>query len=143
MNCSCGILARGRNTRVGENKTIIKIGEKAMINLVYNVVKKICDDVIIVSGFHNTTEGIGALVLKDAPALGASITGIAALHAIYNRPCAAYFFWLIEQNRPKIVGILAFVSVKELEEGPRFFVNNRSVFTNINTISDLETVQGG
>jgi molybdopterin-guanine dinucleotide biosynthesis protein A len=66
-----------------------------------------------------------------------------ALHAIYERPCVGYFFRLIEQNRFKVAGILPFVSVKEQEEDPRFFVNNRSVFTNINTISDLKTVQRG
>ena len=92
MNCSCAILAGGKSTRMGQDKTAIKIGEKAMTNLVYKVVKKVFDDVIIASGFQSVIEGIGAPVLKDARFFGGFMTRI-ALALLYSK--TPYIFMVI------------------------------------------------
>jgi molybdopterin-guanine dinucleotide biosynthesis protein A len=67
--------------------------------------------------------------------------GYEPLHAIYNKSCISPFFRLIEQGRFKLREIFPFVSVKELEEHPCFFVNGTLVFTNINTAKDLDMVK--
>ncbi len=78
MNCTCAILAGGKSTRMGQDKATIKIGDKYLINLVYDVVKEIFDRVIILSRFHDAIEGISAPVLKDVLHYGGSMTGIAS-----------------------------------------------------------------
>ena len=75
---TCAILAGGKSTRMGQDKATIKIGDKYLINLVYDVVKEVFDKVIILSRFHDTIEGIDAPVLKDVVPFGGSMTGIAS-----------------------------------------------------------------
>ena len=189
MKMTCAILAGGKSTRMGRDKATIKIGKKALIRLVYDRVKEVFDEVIILSKLHDTIEGIDAPVLKDVVPFGNSMAGIASallysktpytfvvacdmpflsseafnymvneatgediiipktklglepLHAIYNRSCIAHFLRLIGQDRFKVTGVLPFVSVKELEEQPCFFINGSSVFININATKDLSMVE--
>ncbi len=68
--------------------------------------------------------------------------GLEPLHAIYNRSCIAPLFRLIGQNRFKITNVLPFVRVRELDRAPCFIKDGTSVFTNINTMDDLEMVEG-
>jgi molybdopterin-guanine dinucleotide biosynthesis protein A len=76
MKMTCAILAGGKSTRMGQDKATIKIGEKPLIRIVYDKVKEVFDDVIIISRFHDTIEGIDAPVLKDVVPFGNSIAGI-------------------------------------------------------------------
>ncbi len=189
MNCACAILAGGPSARMRQDKATIRIGERALIQLVYDKVKEVFDDVMIITKFHDGIEGVDAPVLKDAVSFRGPMAGIVSallysekpytfvvacdmpflarealeymisqiagqdivipktrqgyepLHAIYNRTCIAHFFRLMEKGKLAITEVLPFVSVKELKENPCFFVNNRSVFANMNTIKDLETLQ--
>jgi molybdopterin-guanine dinucleotide biosynthesis protein A len=75
---TCAILAGGKSTRMGQDKATIKIGEKSLIRIVYDKVKEVFDDVIIISRFHDTIETINAPVLKDVVPFGNSMTGIAS-----------------------------------------------------------------
>jgi molybdenum cofactor guanylyltransferase len=186
---TCAILAGGRSSRMGHDKATIKIGDKALIRLVYDKVKEVFDDIIIISRLHNTIESVDAPVLKDVVPFGNSMTGIVSallysetpytftvacdmpflsteafrymvneatgqdiiipktklgfepLHTIYNRSCIAHFLRLIGQGKPKVTGILPFVSVKELGEQPCFSRNGNSVFTNIKAMNDLSMVK--
>jgi molybdopterin-guanine dinucleotide biosynthesis protein A len=78
MKMTCAILAGGKSTRMGQDKATIKIGEKALIRLVYDKVKEVFDDVLIISRLHNAIESIDAPVLKDIVPFGNSMTGIAS-----------------------------------------------------------------
>jgi molybdopterin-guanine dinucleotide biosynthesis protein A len=76
MKMTCAILAGGKSTRLGQDKATIRIGEKALIRLVYDNIKEVFDDVIIISRLHNTIEGIDVPVLQDIVPFGNSMTGI-------------------------------------------------------------------
>jgi len=189
MKMTCAILAGGESRRLGQDKATTKIGKKALIHFVYDVVKEMFHEVIILSKIHESIEGIDAPVLKDIVPYGNSMAGIVSalvysktpytfvvacdmpflskatlsymldemasediiipktrwgyepLHAIYNRSCIAPFFRLVEQGRFKLREIFPFVTVKELSEHPSFFVNGTLVFTNINTVKDLDMVK--
>jgi len=73
---TCAILAGGKSTRMGQDKATARVGEKPLIHIVYNKVKDIFDDVLILSGLHETIEGINAPVLKDVLPFGGSMAGI-------------------------------------------------------------------
>jgi len=189
MNMTCAILAGGESARLGQDKATIKIGKKALIHFVYDVVKEMFNEVIILSKIHESIDGIDAPVLKDIVPYGNSMAGVVSalvyaktpytfvvacdmpflsketlrymldevtgediiipktrwgyepLHAIYNRSCIAHFFRLIEQGRFRLREIFPFVGVRELDENPCFFVNDTLVFTNINTMKDLDIVK--
>ncbi|HEX2964215.1 MAG TPA: molybdenum cofactor guanylyltransferase [Syntrophorhabdaceae bacterium] len=68
--------------------------------------------------------------------------GYEPLHAIYSRACLAPLLALVRKGRFKITDVLPFVSVKELREEERFIRNGRLIFTNVNTLNDLELMQG-
>jgi molybdenum cofactor guanylyltransferase len=78
MKITCAILAGGKSTRMGQDNATLKIGDRYLINLVYDIVKEVFDRVIILSRFHDAIEGINAPVLKDALPYGGSMTGIAS-----------------------------------------------------------------
>jgi molybdenum cofactor guanylyltransferase len=69
--------------------------------------------------------------------------GYEPFHAIYNRSCIAHYFRLLQRNQLKVGAILPYVSVKVLQGYAGFFVDGRSVFTNVNTTKDLEMVRAG
>lgn len=73
---TCAILAGGKSTRMGQDKATTKIGEKPLIRLVYDRVKEVFDEVIILSKVHDTIENIDAPVLKDVVLFGNSMAGI-------------------------------------------------------------------
>ena len=75
---TCAILAGGKSTRMGQDKATMRIGDKPLICFIYTIVKEVFDDVIIISRFHDTIEGIDAPVLKDVVPFGNSMTGIAS-----------------------------------------------------------------
>ena len=68
--------------------------------------------------------------------------GYEPLHAIYSKACLAPMFRLVQAGRFKITDVFPFVSVKELDEEGRFYRNGKLVFTNVNTMTDLELLQG-
>ena len=84
-------------------------------------------------------------VLKEADSGQAIVIpkvklGLEPLHAVYSRSCLSPFLRLMDRECFRIPDVLPFVSVKKLKEGPVFFVDGRSVFTNVNTPRDLEMV---
>jgi molybdenum cofactor guanylyltransferase len=68
--------------------------------------------------------------------------GYEALHAIYGRTCIAPMLRAIEVGRLKVRDIFPYLTVKELADHPSFTKNGASVFTNINTVDDLELLAG-
>jgi molybdenum cofactor guanylyltransferase len=76
MKMTCAILAGGKSTRMGKDKATIKIGGRPLIHIVYERVKEVFDDVIIISRFHDSIEGINTPVLKDVVPFGNTMTGI-------------------------------------------------------------------
>jgi molybdenum cofactor guanylyltransferase len=76
MKMTCAILAGGKSTRMGQDKATIRIGEKALIHLVFDKVKDVFDEVMILSKFHETIEGINAPVLQDIVPYGGTMAGI-------------------------------------------------------------------
>jgi molybdenum cofactor guanylyltransferase len=78
MKMTCAILAGGKSTRMGQDKATIKIGEKALIRLVYERVREVFDNVVIISRLHNNIENISIPILKDVVPFGNSMTGIAS-----------------------------------------------------------------
>ena len=67
--------------------------------------------------------------------------GFEPLSAIYNRACISCMFTLIEHNKLKISKVFPGLTMNILGDNPIFYNKGRSVFTNINTLEDLETVK--
>jgi molybdenum cofactor guanylyltransferase len=83
MNISCAILAGGRSRRMGRDKATIKLDNKPLIRHVYDQVREIFRDVVIVSSYHKSIEGIDAPFIGDVMPVQSPLTGItsALLHA--------------------------------------------------------------
>jgi ribosomal-protein-alanine acetyltransferase len=63
--------------------------------------------------------------------------GYEALHAIYNKSCISHFLAAVEAKKLKVCDLFPSLVVRELGEHPAFTHKGRSVFTNINSESDL------
>jgi molybdopterin-guanine dinucleotide biosynthesis protein A len=83
MDCACAILAGGRSTRMGRDKATLKVGDKALIQQVYDKVRHVFQDILIVSSHHEHFLGIEAPIIRDILPIQSSIVGIASalLHA--------------------------------------------------------------
>ncbi|MGB9839685.1 molybdenum cofactor guanylyltransferase [Thermovenabulum sp.] len=81
MKFSCVILNGGNSRRLGvENKGLLKIKEKTLIEIVYEVVKPLFEEVLIIT---NSPGGIKSLGLK-AKIFQDEITGFGPLGGIYT-----------------------------------------------------------
>ncbi len=78
MDISCAIIAGGRNRRMGRDKATLMLGDRPMINRVYETVRGVFEDIIIVSSYHREFAGIDAPVLPDVMPMRGSMVGIAS-----------------------------------------------------------------
>ncbi|MCX7856456.1 MAG: molybdenum cofactor guanylyltransferase [Deltaproteobacteria bacterium] len=76
MRFSCAILAGGMSRRMGYDKATAKFRGETLITHVYNVAKKVFDDVMIVTSNHSNLKGIRGRILKDIIFVRSPITGI-------------------------------------------------------------------
>jgi molybdopterin-guanine dinucleotide biosynthesis protein A len=76
MNITCAILAGGCSTRMGQDKVTLEINGKALINYVFDRVKNVFQNIVIVSNNHNAFKDINAPVIKDALPVRGSIVGV-------------------------------------------------------------------
>ncbi len=63
--------------------------------------------------------------------------GFEPLCALYNRACIPHMLKSVGCNELKIAGVFPSLNVKILDDNPSFYYNGNSVFTNINTLKDL------
>jgi len=76
MKVTCAILSGGKSKRMGRDKATIQIHEKALIGHTYEVARKVFDEIMVVSTFHDTIPGIEARIIKDVLPIPGSLTGI-------------------------------------------------------------------
>ncbi|MDR2018046.1 MAG: ribosomal protein S18-alanine N-acetyltransferase [Syntrophobacterales bacterium] len=76
MNTSCAILAGGRSRRMGEDKALLKLGGRPLINHVYEKARRVFDDIIIISNHHHGFAGIDVSALPDVLPVKGSIVGV-------------------------------------------------------------------
>ncbi|MFQ6069429.1 MAG: molybdenum cofactor guanylyltransferase [Candidatus Aminicenantales bacterium] len=62
---SCIILAGGKNTRMGREKAFLRIGERTIIEEQKDTLKKIFDEIIIVTNNHSYFHNLDVKVVKD------------------------------------------------------------------------------
>lgn len=61
---------------MGHDKATIEFNKKALITYVYDVARRIFDDIIIVTNNHRVLSGIGARVVRDLINIRSPISGI-------------------------------------------------------------------
>jgi molybdenum cofactor guanylyltransferase len=76
VNIACAILAGGRSIRMGKDKAVLTLGDRSLINHVYDKARRVFDRVIILSNHHNHFEEIDAPVLPDVLPIKGSIVGV-------------------------------------------------------------------
>lgn len=86
MDTACAILAGGKSVRMGRDKATAAFKNATLIKEVYDRVKEVFDDIIIVSSLHTTLEGIDAPVVKDIFPLQGPIVGISTALIHSSRP---------------------------------------------------------
>ena len=76
MNITCAILAGGYSTRMGQDKATLEINGKALIHYIFDKVKNIFQNIVIVSNNHSAFKGINVPVIKDIVPVRGSMVGI-------------------------------------------------------------------
>jgi len=71
------ILAGGRSRRMGRDKATLQFKNRPLITYVYETVKKVLPEVLIISKHHTAIEGITSPILPDVTPKGGSLVGIA------------------------------------------------------------------
>jgi molybdenum cofactor guanylyltransferase len=70
------ILAGGTSRRMGRDKTLLPVGDRALLARVYSVAEEIFPRLIILSSYHSPIEGMRAPIVKDVFPRKGAITGI-------------------------------------------------------------------
>jgi molybdopterin-guanine dinucleotide biosynthesis protein A len=78
MDVSCAILAGGKSSRMGKDKATLMVGDKALINQVYDKARLVFDEILVVSNHHERLPGIEAPIIRDILPIRSSIVGIAS-----------------------------------------------------------------
>jgi molybdopterin-guanine dinucleotide biosynthesis protein A len=83
MEISCAILSGGRSRRMGQDKALVQIQNRTLIERTYDVARMVFDDIMIVSSHHDAIGNIEARVVPDVLPISGSITGVvsALLHS--------------------------------------------------------------
>lgn len=76
MNITCAILAGGYSTRMGQDKATLEINGKVLINYIFDKVKNVFQNIVIVSNNHSAFKGINVPVIKDIVPVRGSMVGI-------------------------------------------------------------------
>lgn len=92
MNITCAILAGGYSTRMGQDKVALEVNGKALIHYVFDKVKNVFQNIVIVSNNHSAFKDIDVPIIKDiVPARGSMVGIVSALmysHDPYVFVCA-------------------------------------------------------
>ena len=84
MNITCAILAGGYSTRMGRDKVTLEVDGKTLIQYVFDKVKNVFQNIVIVSNNHSAFKGIDVPIIKDiVPARGSMVGIVSAL--MYSR----------------------------------------------------------
>ena len=86
MDFTCAILAGGKSRRMGRDKATLMVGNKPLINQVYDKAKRIFKEVIILSNHHNGISGIDAPILKDVFPVQGPMVGIVSALILARTP---------------------------------------------------------
>ena len=86
MDTACAILAGGRSIRMGRDKATAYFQGRPLIRTVFDTVRDVFEDIMIISSMHVTLDGIDAPVIEDIVPVQTPMVGIATalLHA--NKP---------------------------------------------------------
>lgn len=89
--CTGVILAGGMNTRFsGKDKALVRLGEKRIIDYIYDVFSELFDEIILVSNHPLQFLDLDVLIVKDLFALRSSLTGIHTGLFYASRPNAFF-----------------------------------------------------
>lgn len=78
MKFTCAILAGGASVRMGRDKATLLVKDRPLISYVYDKVKDVFEDIIILSNNSYVLNGIHAPVIKDIVPIQSTLTGIAS-----------------------------------------------------------------
>lgn len=70
------ILAGGKSTRMGRDKATLVLDSEPMIQKVYGVVRKVFDNIIVVSSDHDVLPGMDIPIIRDVVAVQSPLAGI-------------------------------------------------------------------
>ncbi|HOJ70433.1 MAG TPA: molybdenum cofactor guanylyltransferase [Syntrophorhabdaceae bacterium] len=76
MEFTCAILAGGASVRMGKDKATMEIKNRPLIGHVYDRIKGIFDDIIIISNNPQVMNDEGVPVVKDIVPIQSTLTGI-------------------------------------------------------------------
>lgn len=87
MNCGCAILAGGRSVRMGRDKATAQFHGAPLVKEVYDRVREVFDDIMVVSSVHGAIEGVDAPLVKDILPIQSPVVGIATalIHSVRPR----------------------------------------------------------
>lgn len=70
------VLAGGKSTRLGEDKTLLALGKNTLVANAVTTIGEFCDEVLVVAGTSDKTPGPGARVIYDVYPGKGSLGGI-------------------------------------------------------------------
>jgi molybdopterin-guanine dinucleotide biosynthesis protein A len=86
MEIGCAILAGGRSMRMGRDKATVEFRGGPLIRQVFDTVRQVFDDIIIISSVHKAIEGVEAPVIRDLLPVQSPMVGIATALIHSARP---------------------------------------------------------
>lgn len=86
MDTACAILAGGRSLRMGRDKATTQFQGSTLIRTIFDIVKTVFEDVMIVSSMHAPMDGIDAAIVKDILPVQTPMVGIATALLNSNKP---------------------------------------------------------
>lgn len=87
MEIACAILAGGRSVRMGRDKATTEFRGSPLVKEVFDRVRHVFDDIVVVSSLHDAIEGVEAPVVRDFLPVQSPMVGIATalLHSVKPR----------------------------------------------------------
>lgn len=80
MDVTCAILAGGKSKRMGRDKALIPVGDRALLSRVYAVAEEVFSDILVLSNLHTHLDKVRAPIVKDViPRQGPMIGIVSAL----------------------------------------------------------------
>ena len=80
MEVTCAILAGGKSKRMGRDKALIPVGDRALLSRVYAVAEEVFTDILVLSNLHTHLDKVRGPIVKDViPRQGPMIGIVSAL----------------------------------------------------------------